>query len=241
MSKHEDAAAAADLTGAGHPADFRAAYEAAWRRGDAAAAATAERRGMKPAAGARSQLPSWWERPWEGDGDLSDLREADADELGDEVLAPAAAESIEPDVTHPSVATNLVDAGVEEESQPQPEEPSGAADPTDPQPGDEELNLSEAPDPPSAPQLYRALPAEQRPSAAEDEARSGEEEQAAEQLDPVTAERLRGVVERALEARQASEARNAAGTAAGKAAPVKAARARAKPTFTLSVEEGGGE
>ena len=52
MSKHEGAdAEPADLSGSGHPADHVAAYTAAWRRGDAAAAATAERRGMKPAAG----------------------------------------------------------------------------------------------------------------------------------------------------------------------------------------------
>ena len=247
MANHEDVTAApADLTGAGHPADFMAVYSAAWRRGDVAAAATAERRGMKPTADARGKLPSWWEQPWEGDGDLSDLREADADEMGDEVLQhtvdqdgePAGVpESIEPDVSHPSIATNLVDADVADELEAQLEEPSPAEAQAAPQSGDEELNLSEAPDPPSAPQLYRA---EERPSA-EDE---HEDQEAAAPLDPRTAERLRSVVERALDARQASEQRNAAGTAAGAEAGTAAgrpARPRAKPTFTLPVEQGGGQ
>ena len=162
MSKHEGASGErADLSGAGHPTDFMAAYAAAWRRGDDAAAATAKRRGMKPAADRHGRLPDWWERPWEGDGDLSDLREADADEMGNEVLRhetsgeptgiPAAVEA--PDVAHPAVAAHLVEEASEEAADAEATAPAVEGD----EEGDE-VDLDVEAEPPPAPCLHHPPP-----------------------------------------------------------------------------------
>ena len=241
MSYHEDVSAPpADLSGKGHPADFVDTYAAAWRRGDEQSMATAERRGMKPSAGAFGRMPGWWERPWESDGDLSDLREADADEMGDEVLKPGATDAtgeptgapmdIEPDVTHPAITSHLMEEEAEEAASPQDEEERG-----------EEINLSSTavPEPPQQPRLYSlpplanlAAPGEASEVGAAD-AEEEDDEAGSVPLDAATAARLEELIERAQISRQAEEVRQS-----GRRAQPKS---KVRPTFTVPAEQGGGQ
>jgi hypothetical protein len=242
MSHHEDVLAEpADLSGAGHPANFMAAYAAAWRRGEEQAAATAERRGMKPPAGANGRRPDWWEKPWEGDGDLSNLlREADADEMGDEVLEQSVDHAtgeptgvptdVEPDVTHPAVAAHLVEE--EEEAWPQQAVEEAAEDELD-------LSFTAAPEPPPPPQLHRAPPPP--PAVAVGAAREAGDSDSEEEAEPATgasvdratAAQLEDLIERAHTARQAKEAHEC-----GQPAQPKS---KVKPTLTLPAAQGGGQ
>ena len=246
MRHHEDVdAEPADLSGQGHPRDYMAAYNAAWRRGDEAAAATAERRGMKPAAGARGRLPDWWERPWEGDADVSDLREADADEMGDEVLGQTVDATGEPlgvpvdaapDLEHPAIAAHLV-ATEEEEALPRRGESEEEAE--EPPPGEgagEEVDLSGVvvPEPPPPPRIHRPPPPRPpREEAGEEQEDEEEGSGAGVRLDVRTAAELEQLIDRARDEQQAQEAVN-------RGQP-QATPSKVKPTVSLPAELGGGE
>ena len=258
MKHHEDVTAdPADLSDAGHPANFLVAYAAAWRRGDEQAAATAERRGMKPPAGANGRRPDWWEKPYANDGDLSDLREADADEMGDEVLQqridgatgePMGEQAdIEPDVTHPAVAAHLTEeeeavaravAAADEDAQADEDAEESAEDA-----GDEvDLSSADATEPPPPPRLYRTPsppPAPVQAAAERDMHMGGDtddeetEEAVGVPLDRTTAAQLEALVERAHTARQDEEARQD-----GRQVQPKH---KVTPTLTLPSELGRGQ
>ena len=225
----------ADLSGGGHPANWRQAYSEAFQRGGDEARRHATADGMAPKGS-----PRWWTHPWEAEeADLGDMRSATADDLGDEVLAdgvtaegeltgeqstvqPDSLVKVEDDADSVKVEA---DAGVTKEA---------AADVSAEAEQADVLEVTEE-EPPPAPAASDEATAEEAEkaaaAAAEAEGKglapfelSAEEARVAAKPDAASVERLSRVLEHAEEKRQDEEE---------VAAAAKETPSRASPTLKL--------
>ena len=82
--------------------------------GDAEAKRICAKLGQQPRN--RGVACAWWDKPWlDEESDISQMRTATSDELGDEVVSMAVSDmEVEPAVNHPSVAANMVEAEIEQ-------------------------------------------------------------------------------------------------------------------------------
>ena len=262
ISLHEPTGAATTSTAA-HPANWRAAYSAAWTAGDAESAGVCEALGMKPPGAA----PSWWLQPWQDESkDLKHMRTATADELGDEVLADGINATGEltgeqsaqrPDATHPSVAAHDADAvigGVMGGVAGGAQEATVEVDSAPPREGEGEAEETEDEATPAAPQIFP------EPRRQVNTAKELVEEPTVLNVDPdgtvddVTAHQLAAVFERAQEeadeqagdeAEQGgdqAEDGEEQGQASTSSPPLQPRpwRRHASATLILPAEEGGG-
>ena len=257
ISLHEPTGAATTSTAA-HPANWRAAYSAAWTAGDAESAVVCEAQGMKPPGAA----PSWWLQPWQDESkDLKQMRTATADELGDEVLVDGIDATGEltgeqsaqrPDATHPSVAAHDADAviaGVMGGVAGDEREATVEVDSAPPGEGEGEAEVETEDEPPAAPQIFP----EGRRGAGGASAKELVEQPTVLNMDPnvtvddVTAHQLAAVFERAQDEAdeqggdeaQDGEEHGQAGTSSPPLQP-RPWRRHASSTLILPAEEGGG-